>query len=100
MIELSPEQIAIRDQARRFAREWLVPIAAEIDEQERFPIEVYRELGKVGFLGAAFPEQYGGGGSDLLTNALIKEELATVVPGFAMSIGTSAIFFAYNVLAF
>jgi alkylation response protein AidB-like acyl-CoA dehydrogenase len=97
---LTSEHREIREQARKFARERLGPIASEIDEKETFPREVYAEMGRLGFIGAAFPEQYGGGGADLLTNALIKEELGVISPGFAMSVGTSAIFFAYNVLAF
>ena len=98
--DLAPEYLELKAQIRRFARDRLAPIASEIDEQERFPKDIYRELGQHGFLGAAFPEEYGGGGSDLLANAIIKEELGVISPGFAMSVGTSAIFFAYNILAF
>src|SRR5262249_26130779 len=102
MIEsrLPDEYLRLQQEARKVAREVLGPICREIDEKEYFPMEVYRKLGQQGYLGAAFPEEYGGGGSDLLANAIIKEELAVLSPGFAMSVGTSAIFFAYNVLAF
>src|SRR5579863_9617086 len=98
--KLEPEYLELQEQVRKFAQATLKPIVREIDENERFPLEVYKKMGQQGYLGAAFPEQYGGGGSDLLANAIIKEEIATVCPGFAMSVGTSAIFFAYNVLAF
>lgn len=98
MISFSEEHLAIRDAVRQFALDRLAPIASEIDEKAYFPIETFRELAQLGFLGAAFPEKYGGGGSDLIANSIIKEELSAVSPGFAMSAGVSAIFFAYNVL--
>jgi butyryl-CoA dehydrogenase len=97
---LSPELEALKEQAAKFAREELGPIASKIDEEEAFPLHVYKKMGEAGFIGAAFPEEYGGSGSDLFANAIIKEELAVYSPGFAMSVGTSAIFFAYNVLTF
>ena len=97
---LSPEHEALREQVQKFAIEELAPIAADIDEKERFPRDVYLKMGELGFIGAAFPVEYGGSGADLFANAIIKEELAIYSPGFAMSVGTSAIFFAYNVLAF
>lgn len=100
MEDLGPEYLAIQEQIRKFSRERLAPIASEIDEKETFPMDVFRDLGRQGFIGAAFPEAYGGGDSDLLANAIIKEELGVASPGFAMSVGTSAIFFAYNILTF
>lgn len=93
---LSSEHTMIRETARRFARLELEPVIAESEHLERFPMEVYQKAGELGLLGPFFPVEYGGADSDLLTNAIIVEELAKVSAGFAMSLDVSVIYFGYN----
>ena len=76
----------VRDTARRFAQERIAPIAAEIDEEARFPTETMKELGEMGFLGVMVPEQYGGAGFDTTSYALIIEEIAKVCGSHALAI--------------
>ena len=83
---LSEEHRMVRENARRFADRELGPIAREIDEEERFPTEVYKKAGEYGLIGSTSPVEYGGGGADVLTNALIKEEFCRVASGFGMSV--------------
>ena len=85
-ILLSEEHRMVRETARKFSEKELAPIAHEIDEEERFPLEVYKKAGRQGLIGSTIPVEYGGGGADLLTNALIKEEFCRVVPSFGMSV--------------
>jgi len=85
----------VRASARKFAEAELGPIAEEIDEQERFPMEVYRKAGELGLIGSIIPEQYGGGGADLLTNGIIKEEMCRVSAGFGMSMNICTNNFCY-----
>ncbi len=85
-LKLSDEHRMVRDNARRFADRELGPIAREIDETERFPMEVYKKAGEVGLIGSTSPVEVGGGGADVLTNALIKEEFCRVASGFGMSV--------------
>ena len=66
----------LRDVAREFAREWLVPHAAERDREERFPAEAIAELGKLGFMGMLVPEEYGGADAGHVGYALVMEEIA------------------------
>ena len=47
---------------RSFAENEVKPLAAEVDEQERFPIETVRKMGKLGMMGIPVPKQYGGAG--------------------------------------
>jgi alkylation response protein AidB-like acyl-CoA dehydrogenase len=77
-MQLTENQQMVRDTARRFAQERIAPIAAEIDEQARFPKETMAELGEMGFLGVCIPEEYGGAGLDTVSYALIIEELGKV----------------------
>ena len=68
----------VQDTARRFAKEAVEPYAAEMDKQAAFRSELVAQMGELGFLGAAIPEQYGGGGMDYLSYAIIVEELSAV----------------------
>ncbi len=91
----SDEHRMIRETTRKFAEKELGPIAEEIDEQERFPTEVYKRAGQNGLIGSTIPLEYGGGGADLLTNALIKEEFCRVAAGFGMSVNMCTTNFCY-----
>lgn len=73
---LTEEQIMIRDTAKRISQEKIAPLAAEIDAQERFPIENFTVLSENGLLGVNIPEQYGGSGAGQLANCLVLEEVS------------------------
>lgn len=77
---LTPEQKAIQETARDFARSEIDPIVEEIDEAQRFPRELFTELGKLGFLGVLFPEEYGGAGLGYVDYVLVITELSKVDP--------------------
>lgn len=66
----------IRDTAKRFAEERLVPHAAERDRNAAFPEDAITGLGELGFLGITVPTKYGGAGADYLSFALALEEIA------------------------
>ena len=63
---------------KNFAENEIKPIAAEIDENERFPIESIPKLAKYGFLGIPFPKEFGGQGADNLSYANAVEEISKV----------------------
>ncbi len=75
---LTPEQEAIRQTARRFAREVLAPRVQEYDRAERIPKALVREAGKLGFTGGVIPPEYGGAGLDYVTMTLVVEEISRV----------------------
>jgi alkylation response protein AidB-like acyl-CoA dehydrogenase len=74
--DLNDIQKTVRDSAREFAEKRLKPTAQKFDEEEKIPIELYREAAELGFLGVMFPEEYGGLGLDYVTYAIAMEELA------------------------
>ena len=90
-LELSPEQILIRDTARDFATRELEPHASEWDERHHFPLDMFRKMGQLGFAGMIVPEEYGGVGADILTYILMLEEINRVVPalGTVLSVHNS-----------
>jgi alkylation response protein AidB-like acyl-CoA dehydrogenase len=97
---LTEEHRMVRETARKFAEKELGPIAREIDEEEKFPFEVYGKAGENGLIGSTIPEEYGGGGADLMTNALIKEEFCRVAAGFGMSVNMCTTNFSYLISRF
>ena len=75
---LSKEQEMARGLFRQFAETEAKPLAQEIDETERFPIETVKKMQKYGFMGIPFAKEYGGQGCDSLTYAICVEELSRV----------------------
>lgn len=82
---LTETQQMIRDVARQIAEERLAPIAAELDETERFPREIIEILAQADLAGVLIPEEYGGLGGGVLENCLVVEELSRVESGTAIS---------------
>jgi alkylation response protein AidB-like acyl-CoA dehydrogenase len=74
--ELTEDQRAVEDAARRFAREKLAPHAAEWDEKEIFPVETLREAAALGFAGIYVKSDVGGSEMSRLDAAIIFEELS------------------------
>ena len=96
--ELTPEQRAIQEAARDFARREIHPIVDEIDELQKFPRELIAKAGELGFLGVIFPEALGGAGLGYVEYVLVVTELSKVDPAVGISVaahnslGTNHIF--------
>jgi butyryl-CoA dehydrogenase len=73
--ELTDEQRLVRETARDFANNEIVPRARDNDRNEHFDTELVQKIADMGFLGAIVPEEYGGRGVDYRTYALIVEEV-------------------------
>jgi alkylation response protein AidB-like acyl-CoA dehydrogenase len=84
--DLNENQIIIRDTIRDFAEKKIRPKVMEWDEAQHFPMEMFRELGELGFMGIIFPEEYGGAGLGYIEFVIIIEELAKVDPSIALSV--------------
>ena len=75
---LSKEHQLAQNLFRDFADKEVAPLAHEIDETERFPVETVEKMKKLGFLGIPYKKEYGGQGCDDLTYVLMMEQLARV----------------------
>ncbi len=91
--EFNEQQRMIRDMARDFAAREIAPFAAEFDEQEKFPADVVKKMGELGFMGMNVPEQYGGAGLDTLCYILAMEEVSKACAscGVIMSVNNSLV---------
>ena len=75
----------IRDQVREFAEEEIEPVAQELEDEHRFPAEIFDQLGELDMMGVPVSEEYGGLGGDQLMYALVTEELGRVSGGVGLS---------------
>lgn len=82
---LPEDRQQILDQADRFARAELYPLARRMDDEEWWPDQVFGALAEVGFLGVTVPEALGGLGSDIFTSGLIAQAMARWNHALALS---------------
>ncbi|RME12358.1 MAG: acyl-CoA dehydrogenase [Bacteroidetes bacterium] len=91
--ELTEEQMAVREAARDFARNELLPGVIERDREMKFPKEQVRKMAEMGFMGMMNAPEYGGGGMDTISYVLAMEEIAKVDASCAviMSVNNSLV---------
>lgn len=101
-MEFSEDLRMLRETVRDFALKEIKPIAREIDEEERVPIEVIKKAGDLGLLGVPFPEEYSGAEAGVVGYCVLMEELgrqcsstATIIAAHAQ-LATMSIFLAGN----
>jgi alkylation response protein AidB-like acyl-CoA dehydrogenase len=76
--EYTADQLHLRRAVREFAEAEIAPHVMEWDEAQTFPLEVVKKLGKLGYMGAIFPEAVGGAGLGYIEYSIIIEELSRV----------------------
>ncbi len=88
---LTQEQEDIRKMVRDFAEKSVAPTAAERDEKELFPRDIFDQMGELGILGLPYPEEYGGAGSDFVSYSIAVEEISRVCgsTGIGLSVHVS-----------
>ena len=80
------EQQHLRKTIREFCEAEIKPHVMEWDESQHFPLDVFQSLGKMGVLGAVFPEELGGSGYSYVDYSIVMEEIARVDPSIALSV--------------
>ncbi|MBI5374935.1 MAG: acyl-CoA dehydrogenase family protein [Candidatus Schekmanbacteria bacterium] len=73
--EFTEEQLMIKNTAKKFADEEIIPVARKNDTEKHFPREIINKMAELGLLGASMPSEYGGSGLDYISYALIAEEI-------------------------
>ena len=91
-MNFTEEQIAFRDSVRRMALRHVAPIAAEIDENDRFPAELIPIFGGMGLMQIWVPEKYGGPEGNLTMVCLAREEIARHSEACALLAGINTMF--------
>ncbi|HMK49181.1 MAG TPA: acyl-CoA dehydrogenase family protein [Thermodesulfovibrionales bacterium] len=88
---LSEDQVMIRDLVRQIAEEKVVPVRAELDEEEKFPWEIMEVLAQSDLFGLFIPEEYGGLGKGCLDLCLAVEELSRACLAVATTFAANAL---------
>lgn len=73
---LSEEDRLLADLFKKFTEEYVTPLAAMTDEEEKFPLETVKKMGQLGMMGVPFPTKYGGAGGTIPQYIKLVEELA------------------------
>mgnify|MGYP000412459234 FL=1 len=85
--DLGEDVNALRDMVHRWAQERIRPMAQDIDKQNLFPAELWKEMGDLGLLGITVPEEYGGAGMSYLAHVIAVEEIARASASVSLSYG-------------
>jgi alkylation response protein AidB-like acyl-CoA dehydrogenase len=83
--ELPSEHRMVRDTVREFCEAEIAPIAQEIEDDHRFPAEIFEQLAELDVMGIPVDEAYGGLGGDQLLYAVVTEELGRISGGIGLS---------------
>jgi butyryl-CoA dehydrogenase len=100
VFELTDDLVAIRDLVRDFARNEILPGAAERDRTHRFPTELVAALADMSVLGMFLPQEYGGGGMSVLGYVLAIEEISYADAGLGVIVSVQNSLAAWPILAF
>ncbi len=87
VFDLGEDVNALRDMVHRWAQDRVAPMAAEVDQSNEFPAELWREMGELGLLGITVEEEYGGAGMSYLAHTIAVEEIARASASVALSYG-------------
>jgi alkylation response protein AidB-like acyl-CoA dehydrogenase len=83
---LDEEQEAFRQAVRGFAERELAPRVEELERTETFPMDLFRTMGQLGYLGVGVPEELGGSGGGMVMRCLLIEEIGRINCGFAAAL--------------
>ena len=97
---LTEEHIMVRDAARDFAQTELLPGVIERDEKQKFPDELVKKMGELGFLGIMVDPKYGGSGMDAISYVLIMEELSKIDASASVIVSVNNSLVCYGLEAF
>ncbi|MBO9658145.1 MAG: acyl-CoA dehydrogenase [Chitinophagaceae bacterium] len=90
----------VQQTAREFARQYIKPHVMDWDETQEFPVEVFREMGKLGLMGVLVPEEYGGAGLGYVEYKTVIEEIAKVCGSVGLSVAAHNSLCTGHILAF
>lgn len=98
--DFTEEQLAVRQAARDFAQNVLLPGVIERDREQRFPAEEMKQLGELGFMGMMVDPAYGGSGMDTISYALAMEEISKIDASASVCMSVNNSLVCYGLAAY
>jgi butyryl-CoA dehydrogenase len=99
-LDLTAEQLAIRDMVREFAAKEIAPVAAGYDRSRKFPFDNVRKCAELSLMGVMVPEEYGGTGLDTVAYTLVIEELSRACASTGVIVSVNNSLFCHPVQRF
>ncbi|KPV47606.1 isovaleryl-CoA dehydrogenase [Acidiplasma aeolicum] len=84
---MEEEYDILRESVKSFSEKQIMPVSRKIDHDDYFPREIFKKMGSLGYLGITIPEEYGGSGSDYISQAIIEEEISYASGSIGLSYG-------------
>ncbi len=94
------EVMAMREEARKFTENAIIPYADKWDDESYFPVEVIRQMGELGFFGACIPEEYGGSNVGILASTILCEEVGRGSSSIRVAFNTQCFGTAFSILRY
>ena len=98
--QLTEDERLIRDAARSYAQEKLLPRVADMYLEEKTDRSIFNEMGEMGFLGPTVPEEYGGAGANYVSYGLVAREIERVDSGFRSMMSVQSSLVMYPIYAY
>lgn len=98
--DYSETQVMIAHSARDFAEKYIRPHIMEWDESQKFPVPLFKKMGKMGFMGVLVPEEYGGSGLGYHEYIAVIEEISKVDPSIGLSVAAHNSLCTNHILCF
>ncbi len=101
-MDFRPDEITqqVAATARDFARQYILPHVMEWDESQEFPVQVFKELGKLGMMGVLVPEKYGGAGLGYYEYNVVIQEISKVCGSIGLSVAAHNSLCTNHILTF
>lgn len=99
-IFLSEKHKIVKESTATFSRQEILPIAGEIDQEQRFPWEVIEKMGKLGYMGIQAPKKYGGADMDTVSYIIAVEEISKAAAALGLCVSVHNSVALYPVLRF
>jgi alkylation response protein AidB-like acyl-CoA dehydrogenase len=99
-IELTEEHLMVQKAARDFAQTELLPGVIERDEHQKAPLEAWKKLGEMGFMGMMVDPKYGGAGMDTISYVLVMEELSKIDASCSVAVSVNNSLVCYGLEAY
>ena len=100
LYQTTQEHEGLRAKVREFAEAEVKPIAFMLDQNNQFPHEAVKKMGKLGLMGLPYEKKYGGAGADALSYAIAVEELSRVDGGVGVILSAHTSLGTYPIYAF
>ncbi len=98
--KLNEEQRMLKEMVLHFAENEIMPVAQELEQKHKFPLELIKKMSELGIMGMSIPQKFGGTEADTLSIVLVIEEISRALPSLAVIFSVHSSLFCYSLSHF